>query len=73
MEEQRPSLKEATRIKLMEAFAQLDGGISILERRVDYLEKIIENVDQRTSALQSQIHMKTIKGSFEELEKKQGF
>lgn len=58
----KSALKEATRIKLMEAFAQLDGSLAQLERRIDHLDKTIENVDQRTTALQNKIQMQALRG-----------
>lgn len=61
--EQNYTLKDSTRIKLMEAFAQLDGGLAQLERRIDYLEKTIANVDQRTTALQIKIQERALTGS----------
>ena len=62
MTEQDNLLKEATKIKIMESFAQLDGGLAQLERRLEYLEKTVENVDQRTAALQQKIQMQALKG-----------
>lgn len=62
-EVQRITLRDSTRIKLLEAFAQLDGGLAQLERRLDYLEKTIENVDQRTMALQAKIQAQALTGT----------
>lgn len=59
MESKNVSLKDLTRIKIMEAFAQLVGGISQLERRLDQLENSIENVDQRTLFLHHKIQTNT--------------
>ena len=54
------NLHEATKFKLMEAFAQLDGGLAQIERRLEYLEKTVEDVEMRTDKLQEKIQISTI-------------
>lgn len=70
MAEQENLLREATKKKIMESFAQLDGGLAQLERRLDYLEKTVENVDQRTASLQQKIQMRALRGDDEDTDKK---
>ena len=61
--EQNSSLKDATKIKLMESFAQLDGFLAQLENKLNFIEQTVSDVERRTNILQQKIQISTITGT----------